>query len=326
MGPFQQPPRVLWAALLLMLSLVPPAFAKVIDRVVATVNDEVILLSQLDEAVNIFLHQLDKVQRRPDSEWEQRALQRRVLEELVDKTLIEAFAEKTGVEASEEEIDRAIEDVMTRAHIDRAQLEKAFQRDGIRYQEYRDQIRDQIIKAKLIQREIRSRIDIQDEQIQGYYLDHPEEFRTEQGMVLRHILFPLPNDPTPEQVEAARVKAERVRQEILAGLPFEEAARTYSQDQTAAQGGWLGFFRKGTLSPGMEKAVEGLPEGEVSEPVLTPLGVHLLTVQERTTGDLRPLDKVRDLIKEKLYEEAAERQFEAWRKELRKNANIEVFL
>ena len=109
-------------------------------------------------------------------------------------------------------------------------------------------------------------------------------------------------------------------------MSFEEAAAKYSKDATASQGGWLGFFRKGSLSPEMEAGILHLQEGEISEPVRTALGIHLLKIEERTNGGIRPLDKVRSSIQEKLYEEAAERQFEDWRKELRKNAHIEVFL
>jgi parvulin-like peptidyl-prolyl isomerase len=76
----------------------------------------------------------------------------------------------------------------------------------------------------------------------------------------------------------------------------------------------------------MEAGIETLQEGEISEPIKTPLGIHLLMIEERTTGDIRPLEKVENGIREKLFEEAAARQFEEWRKDLRKNAHIEIFL
>jgi peptidyl-prolyl cis-trans isomerase SurA len=319
--------RSVATGILLALLLVGlPASAEILDRVVATVNDKAILQSELQEAFELYQHQMG--QQRPEmmSERDRTALQRRVLEDLVDKSLIEGFAEKEGIEASEEEIDRAIEEVLSRAHISEEELREALKKDNLDYLEYRNQIRDQLVKAKMIQREIRSRINIADKQIEEYYLDHPDEFRAEEGVVLRHILFPLPYPPAPEIVDATVEEANRVRQEIIDGKPFAEAARQYSNDPTAGQGGWLGFFRKGSLSAEMEGGIADLGEGEVSEPVQTGLGIHLLKLDERTTGDIRPLDKVRNSIQEKLYEETAERQFEEWRKELRKNAHIEVFL
>jgi peptidyl-prolyl cis-trans isomerase SurA len=303
-----------------------PASAVIIDRVVATVNNRAILESELQEALEMYQHQIGQSMPQMMSERDRTGLRRKVLEDLIDKNLIQGYAEKAGIEASDEEIDRAIQEVMSRAHITEEELREALKADNLDYKEYRGQIRDQLIKAKMIQREIRSRINITDKQIEDYYLDHPDEFRAEEGVVLRHILFPLPPSPTPEQVETATQEARRVRQEILDGKPFAEAAGQYSRDATAAQVGWLGFFRKGSLSPPMEAGIADLKEGEVSEPVRTPLGIHLLEVEERTTGDIRPLEKVRKSIQEKLYEEAAERQFENWRKELRKNAHIEVFL
>ncbi len=303
-----------------------PAFPRTLDRVVATVNEQVLTQSELQEAVELFVHQMNQTQKRVPNENEMKALERRVLEDLIDKKLLEDHAREAGVTASEEDIDRAIDDVLTRANLTRDQLQGALERDGIREEEYRDQIRNQIVKAKMIHQEIRNRIDIKDVDIEGYYLDHPEQFRTEEGVVLRHILLPIPKDPSPEEVEAVYQESVRIRDEVLAGTPFEEAAVKYSKDSSAAQGGWLGFFGRGALSPEMEETVWKLQEGEVSSPVRSPMGFHLIKVQEKTTGELRSLDKVRDMIREKLYEEAAERQFEVWRKELRKNAHIEVFM
>ncbi len=319
--------RSVFSGILLALLLVGlPASAEILDRVVATINDGAIMQSELQEALELYQHQMGQQTPEMMSDRDTMALKRRVLEDLIDKSLIEGFAVKAGIEASDAEIDRAIDEVLARAHISEDELREALKQDNLSYEEYRDQIRDQLIKAKMIQREIRARINITDKQIEEYYLDHPDEFRAEEGVLLRHILFPLPHQPTPEAVEAAVKEANRVRQEILDGKPFPEAATQYSKDATAGQGGWLGFFRKGSLSPEMEAGIVDLEEGELSEPVQTALGIHLIKVEEITTGDLRPLEKVRSSIQEKLYEEAAERQFEEWRKELRKNAHIEVFL
>lgn len=301
--------------------------AKIIDQVIATVNEDIITMSELDEAMEIYTHQLSQMQNRPPiSGQEKSALERRILEELIDKKLMENYALEKGIGASEEEINHAIEDVLSKANIDKTQLQQALEKDGIPYEEYRDQIRDQIVKAKLIHREISSHIDIKEAEIEGYYLDHPEEFQTEEGFNIRHILLPLPKKPSPEMIEKTRAEALRIRREILDGLPFEKAALKYSGDATAAKGGELGFFRKGDLNPEMEKAVSSLHEGEVSEPIRSPLGFHLIKLEERTSGEERALEKVKEMIREKLYELSAERKFEDWRMNLRKNAHIEVFL
>jgi len=320
--------RRLAAGLLLpaaLLLLPPAAPARVVDRVAATVNAEVIMQSELEEAAEIYTRQMDKMQERGFSEAEKTALRRRVLEELIDRKLMEGHARELGIAASEEEINRAIEDVLVRAKINQEQLLNALAHDGMRYEEYRGQIRDQIVKAKMIHREISARVNIKDTEIEGYYLDHAEEFRSAKGVVLSHILLPLPANPAAAQVAAGREEAERIRREILDGLKFAEAATRYSRDASAAQSGRLGFFREGDLGPEMEQAVARLAEGELSPPVQSPLGIHLILLEERTTGDLRPLEKVQEQIREKLYEEAAERQFEEWRKELRRKAHVEVF-
>ncbi len=318
--------RAAAACLAALLLSTASAAAVILDRVVATINDQAITMSELQEAVAAYQSQVEEGSPEARTPPDRKALERRVLEDLIDKKLIEGYAEKMNIQASEEEVDMAIRDVLHRAHITDEELREALKNDGMGYDEYRKQVRDRIIKAKMIQQKIRSEVNIKENQIEAYYLDHPDEFRAEEGVVLRHILFLLPKDPTPEEVEAVRNKALQVRAEIEAGLPFEDAAKRYSQDSTAARGGWLGFFRKGSLSPAMEEAVERLGEGEVSEPIRTALGIHILKVEEKTQGGVRPLEKVRDSIRQKLFEEAAERHFEEWRRELRKNAYIEVFL
>lgn len=329
-GPISRTRKPLLAFLVLAAACLgagAEGFPRTLDRVVATVDEEVLTQSELQEAVELFIHQVGQTQKRAPTEYEMKALERRVLEDMIDKKLLEEHARETGITASEEEVDRAVEDVLTRANLTQAQLEQALERDGIREDEYRDQIRNQIVKAKLIHQEIRRRIDIKEEDIEGYYLDHPEQFRTEEGVVLRHILLKLPEGAGPAQEKEALEEAGRIRQEVLSGKKFEEAALIYSQDEaSAAQGGWLGFFGKGALSPAMEEVVWKLQEGDVSEPVPSAQGVHLIQVVEKTSGEIRPLDRVRETISDKLYEEAAERQFEQWRKELRKSAHIEVFL
>jgi peptidyl-prolyl cis-trans isomerase SurA len=313
--------------ILLATLLAPlPAEVEILDQVVATINDRSILQSELEEAFELYQHQMGQQMPEGMPDRDQTAIKRRVLEDLIDKSLIEGFAEKEGIGASEEEIDHAIDEVLARAHISQEELRQALKKDNLEYDEYRKEIRNQLMKAKMIQRVIRARINITEKQVEEYYLDHPDEFRAEEGVVIRHILFPLAASPAPEVVEATVKEAERVRKEILEGTPFPEAAKRYSSDATAAQGGWLGFFRKGSLSPEMEAGIEHLEEGGISEPVQTAMGIHLIRVEERTTGAIRPLEKVREGIQEKLYEEAAERHFEEWRKELRKNAHIEVFL
>lgn len=320
----------LWGALGLVVlavsGIAAAGFAEVVDRVVATVNGAVITQSELREAVEVFQRQAGEAARSAENSWDRTALERRILEDLVDRKLMDDYASKQGITASDEEMEQAVKDVLARANLTREEFLDALQKEGLSYEEYRNQIRDQIIKAKMIHREVRAQIVIKDEEIENYYLEHPDEFRTQEGYVIRHIFLALPRNPAPEVEEAVRKEAKRICEEIRAGVPFAEAAAKYSQDPSAARGGWLGFFRKGALSEDLESAIAGLDEGQVSEPIVTAAGIHIVRLEERTTDGVRPLEKVREMIREKLYEEAAERQFEKWRRDLRKSAYVEIFL
>lgn len=303
------------------------AGAETIDRVVARVNNEVVTLSELEESIEFLMLKAGQPDASRLSTQERLTLQRRVLEELINKKLVEEFASTSGIQASDEEVDRAVQDVMVRNNLTREGLQAALKQDGLTFEEYRAQIRDQIVKAKLINREVRPNIGVSDDVVREYYLSHPEQFKTEQGVVLRHIMFSLPKHPGDKMVQDVLKKARSVRQEYLEGRPFEELARRYSQDDaTAAQGGMLGFFRLEDLIPEFREAVDRLSESEVSEPIRTATGIHLVKIDERTTGELRPFEKVKDEIRSRLYEEQGERLFQDWIKELRKKAFVEILL
>ncbi len=303
------------------------AYAEIIDRVIATVNNEVITLSELEESVALYMHKGVPSGAPPISAQEQQALQRRLLDELINKKLVEAFAVKSGIQASDDEVDKAIQDVMARNNLTKEKLLAALAQDGLSFDEYRAQIRDQIVKAKLIHREVRSRVNVSDDTVREYYLNHQEEFKAEQGVVLRHIMLRVPKDPSDRVLQETERRARSIRDELLQGRPFEEVARHYSQDETtAAQGGLLGFFRIEDLIPEFRAVVADLGEGEVSEPIRTPQGIHLVKVEERTTGEVRPFEKVKEEIRLRLYEDQSERFFQDWIRDLRKNAFIEVLL
>jgi len=319
--------RVLVLATILFLFITSSLRAEIVDRVVASVNNEVITLSELQEAVSLYRLQLGNQPKAQESITEEKGFQRRVLEELVNKKLVDGFAVKSGIQASEEEVDQAVQEVLSRNKLTKGNLEDALKQDGLSYNEYRKQIHDQIVKVKLINREVRPNINISDDAVREYYLNHPEQFQTEPGVVIRHILFLLPPKADEKTVQDMEKKARQVKEEILKGRPFEEAAQRYSQDlATAPQGGALGFFRMKDLIPQFKAVVTQLQEGEVSDPIRTASGLHLMKLDERTSGNQRPFDKVKEEIRSRLFEDRGERYFQDWIKDLRKNAYIEILL
>jgi peptidyl-prolyl cis-trans isomerase SurA len=312
--------------LILSLVLASPLRAETMDRVVAVVNNTAITLSELNEAVSVFQLKLESIPKGPDATKDE-GFQRKVLEELINKQIVDDFAAKSGIQASDQEVDRAVQDVLSRNRLTKDGLESALKQEGLSYDEYRKQLREQIVKMKLINQQIRPNVNVTEDAVREYYLNHPEKFQTTPGAVLKHILFRLPRSPDEKAVQEVTRKAQRVREEILKGKPFEEAAQQYSQDAaTAGQGGGLGFFRMGDLIPEFKTGISGLKETEVSEPIRTAAGIHLIKLEERTTGNLRPFEKVKDDIHAHLFEDQGERYFQDWIKELRKNAYIEILL
>jgi len=152
-------------------------------------------------------------------------------------------------------------------------------------------------------------ISVSDDEARQYFSTHPREFVVPERIRASHILLKLPENASPEQQEVVRKKAEELLARITGGEDFAQVAQTESQDEaTAAKGGDLGFFSRGTMSPEFEKAAARLEVGKVSQPVLTKTGYQLIRVEEKKPEVPLEFDAVKDKIVKKLVEEAARKK------------------
>jgi parvulin-like peptidyl-prolyl isomerase len=207
-----------------------------------------------------------------DSQAEIAQARREVLDQLVDQKLMEQVIKKYEITASDSEVDLAINDVKKQNGITQEGLERALSREGITYEEYREQVRSQIERTKLVGRQVRNRSNVDDDQAKKYYEEHPDEFKQEEQIKVRHILVPVAPDATPEQKAAARRKAEQARAAVKASGDFAAVARKESSGPTAADGGELGWVGRGQTLPEFEAAAFLLDKGQTSDVVETKLG------------------------------------------------------
>ena len=150
-----------------------------------------------------------------------------------------------------------------------------------------------------------AREEIPEPAIEAYYTAHTGEFKQEEQVKARHILIKLAEDAAEDDVQEARKKIEDILAKYKKGTPFAELATTLSEGPSKAQGGDLGWFTKGRMVPAFENAAFELEKGQVSEPVRTPFGFHLILVEDRKPEGISPLDNVRDDIRLKLAQEQA---------------------
>ena len=298
------------AAALLALS-VGAARAEVKNRIVATVDGEPITAHELRRYVK---------ERNAEAVSERDALQALITDKLLEREI-----KSLGIAAQEEEIDRYVQEIQTRNGMDEERFKAALAAQGVTMEAYRARVKNEIEKAQLVNREIRSRVNISPEEHKRYYDKHLDDYTTDERVRVREILIAIDSSGDEAAVERARAEAEEVRKKARGGTDFADLMKQYSDAPGADKGEDLGTFARGQMERELEDAVFSLKKGEVSEPVRTSTGFHLLRVEERISSGHRPFDDVKDEIRDRLYNEALEERFQNWiSHDLRERHRIEV--
>jgi peptidyl-prolyl cis-trans isomerase SurA len=248
-----------------------------LDRIAAVVNEGVVLSSELDEQIAMVTERLrdQKLDLPPQNVLRQQVLERLVLQEIQMQR-----ADRAGLKIPDETLNNALEEVAQRNRIPLSQLPQELSAQGIDYAGYRDAMRKELTLSLLRQRDVLQRISVTPREI-DQYLERQKSAPSEQSEYnVSHILIAVPQAASPDALEEAGKKAERVYAEARAGEDFAKLALANSNSQTALDGGALGW-RKGTELPTfLAEVIAKLKPGEVSEPLRTPTGYHLIKLNE----------------------------------------------
>jgi peptidyl-prolyl cis-trans isomerase SurA len=263
---------------------------QLVDRVVAVVNDGVVLESELDEQMSEITARLrqQNVALPADEVMRQQVLDRLVLEEIQAQR-----ADRAGIKVSDEQVNAAMDDIARRQGITLQQLPSKLAQDGIEYAEYRSELKREIARQMLRSRDVVQRITVTPREL-DQYLDHEQKTATAANEYnVSHILIPVAQDATPTQLAAATKRANEVDQRARAGEDFAKLAITYSASETALDGGALGW-RKGTELPTfLADVIARMKPGEVSELIQTPSGFHIVRLNEtRAAGGAQIVQQV----------------------------------
>jgi peptidyl-prolyl cis-trans isomerase SurA len=304
--------RVLAAGAALLLFLVggmPPGTgaAVVVDRVVAVVNDEVITMSDLQR----------EVAKRPDVKDE-----KLLLEDMIDRKLQMAAAKRNGMDVTDHEVTEAVADIKKRNNLADRQFEDALAKEGLTVEQYRGDLREQMTLSRLFNKYVRSGVAVDEQEARAYYERNPGQFGLPEEVRVRLLLVKTPRDATQEQVEAARRRAQELRDRIGRGEDFIGLIRQSSDSPTAKQDGDLGFMSRAHAIPEIEEATRNLGPGEYAGPVRSEDGFLLLRV-EGTRTPAMPFEKVKDEIVKLLFEQKIEVTYRTWLQTLRSDSHIE---
>ena len=313
-------------ALPLALALVTLASGEVVDRVAATVNGEVVTLSDLAERAGSEWARVERMAPGPAQDEARRAALRRAFDVIVAEKLLAKEAEALQLEVSEAQIDAALADIKTRNHFDDAQLDRALAEQGLDRATFRAQVRRELETFQVLQYKVRNRVKLSDAEVRNYYQTHPQEFGGEEELKVRHIFLPLPEGASRSEEEKARAQAERVLQRLRTGEDFAKVAREVSKGPSAGDGGDIGWLRRGTVQKQLEDAAFALKDGHISPVVRVGPGLHVVKVETRRVGGGKTFEEAQEEIRARLYEEQVGSYRQAYIEELKKAALIDVKL
>ncbi len=315
-----------YASLLVLILLLARPFtagADLISGIAAIVNDEVITTYDVNRTYALLLKEAEK--KGPLNDETRASLRKVALDQLIDKKLVEQKIAELSIKVTEEEVRQAIEDVKKQNNLTQETLTAALRTQGLSFDQYKEQLRDQLERVRLMSQEVRSKIQVGEKEVRDYYEANRAKFSEEDRFHARHIFFRIRKDAPADEVKKVMATAFSVLQEARTGKDFAALAKKYSDDPAAASdGGELGTFRKGEMLPEIEGAVLALKPGEVSDIVTTPAGLHIIKLEERIPGKLKPFDEVKGDIEDLLYKQKSEERFTQWITDLKKGAAIEI--
>jgi peptidyl-prolyl cis-trans isomerase SurA len=253
---------------------------------------------------------------------------REVLEQFITDKLLDSEVRESGIKVTDDDIDQYIEQIKAKNRLTDEDLKTALGREGQTLASYRAQVKGELEKSEIINRQVRQKVNITNEDVERFYKLNAKSYRSEERARIRHILLPLPEGASPEQAQAAMAKGADLYKRIAAGADFAQLAREFSDGAGREDGGDIGWVKRGTLIKGLEEvAFTKLAVGKVSEPFRTSMGIHIVKLEARDGGSALPLSAVAPKIKQELYAKALEERFAKWVKtDLRRKHRVDVKL
>jgi peptidyl-prolyl cis-trans isomerase SurA len=301
------------------------AEAAVVDRIVAVVNEDVITLYDIETLVRPLVQNI-KAQRLPPEREQQTLAQLRseMLNNLIDTKLTEQEVKRYNITIAEEEIDNYIRQVKQRRATTDEQLQAILAEQGMSLEDYRREVKLQLQRTRLVNREVRSKVVITEAEIKSYYEKNKAKYASGTQYHLWNLFVRLPAQASEGNRAAAQNLLEEALAELARGRPFPEIVRQTVERPSNLQGSDLGLFRIEELTPRLRDAVRELKAGQHSAVVETDFGYQIVYVQEIKQTASRPLAQVEAEIQDILFRERVDDRFTSWLADLRKRSHIRV--
>lgn len=274
--------RNLLGVFALLLALPLHAAPILLDRIVAVVNNDVITAYELKTRVDSTLKQL-ALQRTPAPP--RHLLERQLLERMITERILLQIAKDTNIRVDGPQLDRALTRIAQQNGMTLDQFRRALEQQGLDFNAFRDQVRTEMVIARLRQREVDNRVVVTEAEIDNFLANPALDAEGKTEYLLAHILVATPEGASPEQLQTLRAKAEKALEELRAGADFAQVSAAYSDAQHALQGGVLGWRSEAQLPTLFVTAIKNLPPGGVTPVLRSSNGFHILKVLDKRGKD-----------------------------------------
>lgn len=298
---------------------------EMVDRIVAIVNDDIILQSDMEKAMTPIREQLH--QSGYSTMQQNIALadqQPYVLEQLITETLTDQQVKRFQIEISEKDINRTIKRIIEMNDLTQEQFLKKLAMDDMSYDEFKSEIKEKLLRTKLVNIQVNSKIVITEEDARAYYNKNSDQYSGQTKYHLRRILIRPDFKEKASGGQNGRQRIERIYERLKAGESFTQLATVYSEDKFAASGGDLGSYEVRLLSADIQRAIDGLQAGQFSPIIENEQGYQIIYIEDIVNAGGKSFEDVKTEIQDKLYAEIVDQKFQSWLKDLRDQAHVQI--
>jgi peptidyl-prolyl cis-trans isomerase SurA len=310
------------AAALVAAGTAHPAWAarKLVGRVIARINNSIITNWQYQREEDKLRTQLAQKYSGDELNTQYQEQSKDLLRDLIDQELMVQKAKDLDISV-ETDLVKRLDQVRQSMHLaTQADLEQEVEKEGMLWEDFQDNIRRNLLMQEVIGREVGSRIIISREDARKYYNAHREEFNFPPGVHLAELLV----STTHRSPEEAKKRAQEALDKLKDGARWNDVVTQYSDDESASNGGDIGFFKKGTLAPALAAAVDKVAAGETTDIIPTQYGEMVLKVLDRTAGGIASFDDVEQRIDEFLYNQKMQPALRDYLTQLREQSYIRI--
>jgi peptidyl-prolyl cis-trans isomerase SurA len=291
-----------------------------VEQIIARVNDQIITSSDYDRAES---EMEDEARQHGDSMQETAEARRDLLRSLIDQQLWLSKGKELGI-TGETDLVKRLDEIRKQNNLDSIEdLEKAAREQGVSFEDFKQNIRNQIVTQEVMRQEVGEHIQFTPGEAQQYYDQHKADFSQPESERLSEILIPASADDPGKQAEA-KTKADDIEARLHAGGDFAQLARSFSEGPTASEGGDLGQYKQGQLPKALEDKTFPLSTGQFTDPILTRQGYVILKVTQHTAGGPAAYHDVQDQVEEALYMSRMEPAIRDYLTKMREDAFIDI--